>query len=171
MHHEFQNTSGVVSQPHPDYAYDLQRDNVIPTEGFDFDGMDSIEDRAREALKVKGGIEKLVAELAEEFADERAADAIARLVCMVADARDPQMQISILAMAAGMNSEGGAGGTDLAAKYGCSKQNISQHLLAWQKALGLKPGRGQRTFAARESMSKSYRERHGVKPSPRTTRP
>ena len=148
--------------PHPDHAWDVQRGNQISVEHFDYDGMDSVEDRAREALEVKGGIEKLVAELAEEFADERAADAIARLVCMVADARDPQMQISILAMAAGMNSEGGAGGTDLAAKYGCSKQNISQHLLAWQKALGLKPGRGQRTFAARESMAKSYRERHKI---------
>ena len=161
-------TNGVLSQP-SDYAYDPLRENSIPVEHFDFDGMDSIEDRAREALEVPGGIEKLVAELAEEFADDRAADAIARLVCMVSDARDPQMQISILAMAAGMNSEGGAGGTDLAAKYGCTKQNISQHLLAWQKALGLKPGRGQRTFAARESMAKSYRERHGVKPAQRTT--
>ena len=152
--------------PHPDHAWDVQRGNQISVEHFDYDGMDSVEDRAREALEVKGGIEKLVAELAEEFADERAADAIARLVCMVADARDPQMQISILAMAAGMNSEGGAGGTDLAAKYGCSKQNISQHLLAWQKALGLKPGRGQRTFAARESMAKSYRERHKIPAKP-----
>ena len=155
-------TTDGINRAHADRAYDPQRGNVLPSEDFDYDSLDSIEDRAREALEVKGGIEKLVAELAEEFADERAADAIARLVCMVADARDPQMQISILAMAAGMNSDAGAGGTDLAAKYGCSKQNISQHLIAWQKALGLKPGRGQRSIAARESMAKSYRERHGV---------
>ena len=162
MHHEFQNTSGVVSQPHPDYAYDLLRDNVVPTEMFDYDSLDSVSDRAREALETPGGIEALIAELAEEFADDRASCAIGKLVCLIADHHEPKLAIACLALTAGMNTDDGIGGADIARKFNVSKQAVSQYAIKLRTALGLNPARGQRPLAARQNMAAAYRARHGA---------
>jgi len=168
MQDGFHQTDGVFTQPNEHHFDDL-RGNSLPVGNFNFSDLDSIEDRFKEALAIPGGVAELIRELSADAANERAADAVARVICLLADAKDVKMAVAALALASGLNSDDGAGGTDLAAKFGCTKQNISQHALAYQKLLGLKPARGQRSLAAREAMSKSYRERHGVKPSPRTT--
>ena len=163
-------TDGII-HARADRAFDPQRGNVLPNEDFPYDDLDSIEDRFKEAMEIPGGVAELIRELSNDAASEHAADAVAKVICLISDARDPKMAVAALALAAGLNSHGGKGGTELAAMFGCTKQNLSQHALAYQKALGLKPGRGQRSIAARESMAKSYRERHGVKPAQRTTKP
>ena len=162
MHHEFQNTSGVVSQPHPDYAFDVQRDNVIPTEMFDYDSLDSVSDRAREALEVPGGIEALIAELASEFADSKAAAAIARVVAIISESRDPKLDCACLVLATGMASDGGISGAEIGRRFSVSKQAVSQTVIRLQALLGLQPGRAQRTIAARQSMAASWKARHGI---------
>ena len=163
-------TDGVINA-HPDRAYDFQRGNMIPTEMFDYDGLDSIEDRFKEAMEIPGGVADLIRDLSADAANEKAADAVARVICLIADARDPKLAVAALAHSAGLNSFSGKSGADIARAHGVTKQAFSQIALGLQRALGLPPSRGQRTMKARESMAKSYRERHGVKPSPRTTRP
>ena len=148
--------------PHPDHAWDVQRGNQISVEHFDYDGLDSVSDRAREALEVPGGIEKLVAELAEEFADDRASCAIGKLVCLIADHHEPKLAIACLALTAGLNTDDGIGGADIARKFNVSKQAVSQYSLKLRAALGLKPARGQRPLAARQNMAAAYRARHGA---------
>ena len=159
------------TQPHPEYAFDIQRQNMLPTEEFPYDDLDSIEDRFREALTLPNGVAELIRELSNDAATERAADAVARVICLIADFRDPKLAVAALAHSAGLNSFSGTSGADIARAHGVTKQAFSQIALGLQRALGLPPSRGQRTMKARESMAKSSRERHGVKPSPRTTRP
>jgi len=162
MHHEFQNASGVVSQPHPDHAWDVQRGNQISVEQFNYDGLDSVADRAREALETPGGIEALIAELAEEFADDRAACAIARVVAIIAESRDPKLDCACLVLATGMSSDGGISGADIGRRFNVSRQNVSQTVLKLQSLLGLQPGRAQRTIAARQNMAAAWKARHGI---------
>ena len=157
----FHQTDGVLSQPN-EHHFDEQRGNSLPVEHFDYTGMDSIEDRAREALEVKGGIEKLVAELAEEFADDRASCAIGKLVCLIADHHEPKLAIACLALTAGMNTDDGIGGAAIARKFNVSKQAVSQYAIKLRTALGLNPARGQRPLAARQNMAAAYRARHGA---------
>ena len=143
----------------------------MPNEDFPYEDLDSIEDRFREALTIPNGVAELIRELSADAASEHAADAVASVICLISDAREPRLAVAALALAAGLNSDGGVSGADLAAKFGCTKQNVSQLALKYAQLLGLKPARGQRSIAARESMAKSYRERHGVKPAQRTTKP
>ena len=154
-------TDGIINA-HPEMAYDHGKDNMVPTEGFDWDSLDSVEDLARDALKTPGGIEALIAELAEEFADDRASCAIGKLVCLIADHHEPKLAIACLALTAGMNTDDGIGGADIARKFGVTKQAVSQYSLRLRAALGLKPARGQRPLAARQNMAAAYRARHGV---------
>ena len=122
----FHQTDGVLTQPN-EHHFDEQRGNSLPVEHFDYTGMDSIEDRAREALEVKGGIEKLVAELAEEFADDRASCAIGKLVCLIADHHEPKLAIACLALTAGMNTDDGIGGASSAAVRDWMYAEIIKH--------------------------------------------
>ncbi len=153
------------TQPHPEYAFDIQRQNMLPTEEFPYDDLDSIEDRFREALTLPNGVAELIRELSNDAATERAADAVARVICLIADARDPKLAVAALAHSAGLNSFSGKSGADIARAHGVTKQAFSQIALGLQRALGLPPSRGQRTMKARESMAASYRLRHGVKPA------
>ena len=153
------------TQPHPEYAFDIQRQNMLPTEEFPYDDLDSIEDRFREALTLPNGVAELIRELSNDAATERAADAVAQVIVLISEAREPRLAVAALALAAGLNSDGGASGADLAEKFGCSKQNVSQQALKYARLLGLKPARGMRPLAARKAMAESYRLRHGVKPA------
>ena len=155
-------SANPLFQPHPDHAYDIQRGNRLPSENFDFDGLDSVEDRARESLKTPGGIEALIAELSEEFADTKAADAIARVVSLIAESRDPKLDCACLVLATGMSCDGGISGAEIGRRFKISKQAVSQTVLKLQSLLGLQPGRAQRTIAARQSMAASWKARHGI---------
>ena len=155
-------TTDAKNHSHADRAYDVQRGNVLPTEDFPYDSLDSIEDRFKEAMTIPGGVAELIRELSADAANERAADAVARVICLIADARDPKLALAALAHSAGLNSFSGKSGADIARAHGVTKQAFSQIALGLQRALGLPPSRGMRSIAARESMAKSYRERHGV---------
>ena len=164
----FHQTDGVLTQPN-DYAFDEQRGNVLPNEDFPYSDLDSIEDRFKEALTIPGGVADLIRELSADAANEKAADAVAKVICLIADARDPKLAVAALAHSAGLNSFSGKSGASIARAHGVTKQAFSQIALGLQRALGLPPSRGQRTMKARESMAESYRLRHGVKPAQRTT--
>ena len=154
-------TDGII-HARADRAYDVQRGNVLPNEDFPYDDLDSIEDRFREALTVPNGVAELIRELSADAANERAADAVAKVICLVADARDPKLALAALAHSAGLNSFSGKSGADIARAHGVTKQAFSQIALGLQRALGLPPSRGMRSIAARESMAAAYRARHGV---------
>ena len=70
--------------------------------------------------------------------------------------------MSLLLATAGMNTDDGIGGADIARKFGVTKQAVSQYSLKLRAALGLKPARGQRPLAARQNMAAAYRARHGA---------
>ena len=157
----FHQTDGVLSQP-TGHHFDELRGNSLPVEHFDFDGLDSVADRAREALETPGGIEALIAELSEEFADSKAAAAIARVVTIISESRDPKLDCACLVLATGMACDGGISGAEIGRRFSVSKQAVSQTVIRLQGLLGLQPGRAQRTIAARQSMAASWKARHGI---------
>ena len=157
----FHQTDGVLTQPN-EHHFDVQRGNVLPNEDFPYSDLDSVADRARDALKTPGGIEALIAELSEEFADTKAADAIARVVSLIAESRDPKLDCACLVLATGMSCDGGISGAEIGRRFKISKQAVSQTVLKLQSLLGLQPGRAQRTIAARRSMAASWKARHGI---------
>jgi len=130
---------------------------------FDFDTLDSIEDQIREAISRGESVTALVATLVEDELSERTNEAIARVLCLIADTRKPKLTIDYIAYATGMRLTQGEAASSLARKHRITKQAFSQAALKLIRKLGLKPSRAMRSLKGRESMPNAYRERAGRK--------
>lgn len=126
---------------------------------FDFDGLDSIEDKIREALSKGQSVTALVAEIVHLEVQAETTAAISRVLCMIADARKPKLVIDHIAYATGLPMTQGQSATALARKHKVTKQAFSQAAMRIVKALGLRSPRAMRSLKGRESMAAAYRRR------------
>lgn len=129
-------------------------------EPFNYEILNTVEDRIREALASGGSLTMIVQELIEAEASERVNEAIGAVLCLIAESRRPKLMIDHIAYVTGMPINEGMSVTQLARKHGQKKQAFSQAALRLAKKLGLKPSRQMRSLKARKNMAKAYRERH-----------
>lgn len=139
-----------------DSDYDGQ---VVSHTVMDMDAMDSPEDRIREAIALGHSIAPIIAEITANEIEERTNEAVARLLCLIADSRRPKLTIDYISYAVGMGITEGRAGSKLARKHGVSKQAFSQAALKLIRRLGLKPSRAMRSLAGRRRMSEAYKSR------------
>jgi hypothetical protein len=132
-------------------------------DSFDFDSLDSLEDRIKEAIAKGEPVAALVAQLVDMECSERVNEAIAGVLCHIADSRKPKLAVDYLAYACGLRMTQGVSGEALARKHKIRKQAFSQAALRLIKKLGIPPSRSMRSAKGRESMAKAYRERMNTK--------
>lgn len=128
---------------------------------FDFEQLDTIEDQIREALSKGESVTALVSSLVELQSNERTTEAIARVICLIADSRRPKLIVDHICWVTGMRATQGMSLPELARKHRISKQAFSQAALRLARKLGIGPSRQMRSIKARASMAKAYRERAG----------
>lgn len=126
---------------------------------FDFDALDSLEDRIKEAIAKGESIEPTIKGIVDERADERAMDAVWRAICIIKDSKKPKLIIDYLACCVGASLNDGESHSAMARKHRMSKQAFSQGLWKLIKKLGLKPSRQMRSTKAKASMAAAYRAR------------
>ena len=134
--------------------------HVDRMESFDFDSLDSLKDQIREALaQGDGALKSLITNLITDQGHERSNEAIARIICLIADARRPRLIADQLAWVSGMSINGGMSMPALAHRNHVTKQAFSQAALRLARKLGIRKSRAMRTDAARRSMAAAYRAR------------
>ena len=144
-----------------------EQGEVVPAfvQEFDWARLDSLEDEIRQGLKEGRSVVAMVRELVEMESSERVNQAVAAVICLIAESRRPKLMIDRIAYITGMTINQGASVTELGRKHRQRKQAFSQAALRLAKKLGLKPSRQMRSLKARESMARAYRERHGQPPN------
>ena len=135
--------------------------HVVPAfvEQFDWSQMDTLEDELRQALSEGRSVAVIVAQLVDMEATQRTADALARALCLIADAHKPKLVIDQLAYVAGLHMNQGASITELAKRHGQHKQQFSAAALRLMEQLRMSPSRQMRSLKARTNMAKAFRER------------
>ena len=132
-------------------------------EEFDFDALDSLEDRIKEAIANGESVEPIIKGVVDERADKRAMDAVWRAICIIKEARKPKLIVDYLVCGVGGALNEGESHCAMARKHRMSKQAFSQGVWKLIKKLGLKPSRQMRSKKARESMAKAYQARQKEK--------
>lgn len=134
-------------------AVEWQNDEAFAVEitHFDFDSLDSVEARAREALA--DGLFKafLEAHVADRLREERGAVASA-IVAEVIDAKQPKLKLVCLAIATGMTIGLARTLEEWGKAFGVTKQNMQQLVEAASEKFGLRKNRAMRDEEARENM-------------------
>jgi hypothetical protein len=129
---------------------------------FDFDSLDSLEDKIKEAIAKGESVTKLVFKLVEMESDEKVTEMIARVICVIADAKKPGLVADHVAYISGMRANKGWGATEYAKRHGMSDQAFSQTALALAKVLRLKPSRAMRSDMGKLAMRNSHFKRTKV---------
>lgn len=133
---------------------------VDKIEQFDFDSIDSLKSKVLEAMaQGNGALTHLVSDYIERQGHVRSNEAIARIICLIADARRPRLIADQLAWISGMSTSGGLSLPALARRNRITKQAFSQAAIRLANKLGLRPSRAMRSLKARRSMSIAYRQR------------
>lgn len=148
----------------PDHKSTLIEDsdyhgNKAAHESFDFEGLDSIEDQVRECLAQGRDVSALVQAMVDAEVSEVTSDALARVLCLLADARKPKMVIDHIAYAFGLPMAEGKSAAALARKHGVRKQAFSQAVKRIVQAMGIRPSRAMRSLKGRKAMAEAYRKR------------
>lgn len=125
---------------------------VDRVEQFDYDSLDSIDDRIREALKNGESVVVLVGQLIDYETSERVAQAISSVICYIADAEKPRLAADHVAWISGMRIRQGQSLPQLAKKHGVSKQAFCQAALRLAKLMGIKQTRAMRSESAKAMM-------------------
>ena len=126
---------------------------------FDYDALDSLESRIVEAIRLSQPFDDLLRDLIEFKASARAAEGIARVICLIADSRKPKLMADHLAWVTGMRTHQQHTAASLAKRHGVTKQAFSQATWKLARSLGIRPARAMRSAKARRSMALAYRAR------------
>ena len=129
------------------------------TENFDFEALDSIEDRLRQAILDGQSVKELFRQQFEELAQTRTNESIIAVLTMIYDSPNPKLVVARLAYAAGLPMSKGVSISVLAKRHRVTKQAFSQAAIRLAKKLGLKPSRQMRSTKARASMARAYKDR------------
>jgi hypothetical protein len=113
---------------------------------------------ASEEFKYADPTESIIRE-AEEILEERAdairAEAINRVLEFIITAENPALEAHRIALAGGLGLILGINGSDVAKKFGITKQAVQQGVDRFCKEVGLRKTRAMRDEDAREKMSNS----------------
>lgn len=125
---------------------------VVPIVFDDHGGLDSLEARVLEAVKVPGGVSALIAEIVEERVWEGRREAIERYHAEVMASRNKELTFFQIAFAVNLTFGRCASMAAIAAEFGISKQAMEQGVERHRLRLGLGRARPMRSEAARERM-------------------
>jgi hypothetical protein len=128
-------------------------------DSFDFDSLDSLEDRIKEAIAKGEPVAALVAQLVDMEANERVNEAIAAVVGYIADAEKPRLAADHIAWISGMRIRQGESLPAIAKRHGVSKQAFCQSALKLAAILHLKPARAMRSEPGKAMMAKRHFKR------------
>ena len=126
----------------------------VPVEQFNFDSLDRPEDFIVEAVKRGESISELLSSIVNRVAAIKSATKIAALLSLILESKHPRMVVHQIIWVTGMTLLDGAPITELAAKYGVTKQAFEQGAMRVCEKLDLRPSRHMRSEEARENMSK-----------------
>jgi|SRR5215211_3319077 len=128
---------------------------VIATEEFDYAYLDRPADFIIEALKAGKDIQPVISEIVAEREDAIRAETIVRTIEFIITSDNPSLETHAIALAGGLGVLLGLTGSDVAEKFGVSKQSVQQRVKRFCKAVGMRKTRAMRDDEAREKMSNS----------------
>lgn len=126
----------------------------VPIQHFDYDRLDSPEDILIETVKAGGDVALVLRCIIERVSATKTASKMAALISIFLESQNPRMIAHQIVWATGMTLLDGAPITELAAKYGVTKQAFEQGAFRVCEKLDLRPCRNMRDKNARETMSK-----------------
>jgi hypothetical protein len=129
-------------------------------ESPDFESLDSLEDRIREAIATGGSVKALVQRLIDAEAGERVNEMVAAVVGYIADAEKPRLAADHVAWISGMRIRQGESLPSIAKRHGMSKQAFCQAALRMAALLRLKPARAMRSELAKGLMRSRHFKRN-----------
>jgi len=102
------------------------------------DYSDSLEDRIKQGL-LDGNIESLILELCKEETEKRAMELLVTILCMIIEAKNPQLVVYCICIACGLNALiNGVSGQDIGNKFGMTRANVSVLVNKIRSELNLK---------------------------------
>jgi hypothetical protein len=138
----------------PTVPIEWRKDSAFVIASEEFKYADPTESIIREALAA-GRLEAALEEILEERADAIRAEAINRVLEFIITAENPALEAHRIALAGGLGLILGINGSDVAKKFGITKQAVQQGVDRFCKEVGLRKTRAMRDEDAREKMSNS----------------
>lgn len=125
--------------------------------------LEVIKDGIKSQLGDQGSIDELISAYAREkgtYLD----DTFVRLLISIISAKNVRQTADIIAYAIGLRARQGISMTDLAAKYGITRQAFSKEVVAFCEETGLPPCRAMKSELAREMYHLTNRRNGKCKP-------
>jgi hypothetical protein len=127
---------------------------------FDFEELDSLDDRIREELREHGTAEPFLREWVRREEQGCRAEIVNAVLAMIVTSKKPGLAAVQLGFAAGVLLTSQKTGPQWAKEFGVSKEAFQEGVDSFRKKLGLRQTRFERDEAARECMRQSnYRRR------------
>jgi hypothetical protein len=142
-----------------------EQSSPVGTVEFDYDALDSDEERLAEAVLTQQDVKPILAAIVERESSLAAQEAVSAVIMLVLDAANPRTQSEQIGWASGMYTSSGVSMPELAKRHGLTKQAFQQAVRRIRENLGLRQTRAMRSAEAKQHMSVSY---HKGKKTPPT---
>jgi hypothetical protein len=130
----------------------------VAVEHFDYGALDDVDGLLLEALAEKGTARELLEELVEEEVRSRRADLVAAVMVEITQSAEPLKALYQIAFACGSMATGGLTESEVAARFGISKQAMQQGVRRFEESLNLRKARFMRSEGSRRLMrSRNFR--------------
>ncbi len=125
---------------------------VVPIEHFDFSGIDSLDDEAKECVAQGKSVQALFDRYLESRLHEERIRACSALLAEVLGSDNTALECFAVATATGMTLGAELTGPEIAERFGQSKQAFQQRVKRVSEKLGLDVTRTMRSPEARDTM-------------------